>query len=110
MADSDKKTSGSWSLVVFIVMAGLIALAGYFTTGSATATRTYSEFLADLEAGRFTEVEVSGSRLVGTFSSPTTTGESLAIAVRPPNLDDPRLMQLLTEKKVSVKGQVTEGT
>ena len=108
MADSNKKTSASWSLIVFIVMGGLIALAGYFTTGATTAARTYSEFLADLEAGRFSQVEISSTRLIGTFTSPTPEGETLAVALRPPNLEDPRLMELLREKKISVKGQVTE--
>ena len=97
MPEKDRKTTSWAPVIVFVLMAGFIWIVGYFTTNPPTVTRTYSEFVADLEAGRFSEVEMTPTQLIGTFSTETPEGKTHAAATRPPDLDDPRLLDLLTQ-------------
>jgi cell division protease FtsH len=77
-----------------------------FTLSSPPATQlTYSQFLAELEAGKISRVEITEADLVGTLKAATPEGESTVTAARPPNLQDPRLLELLAEKNVVIAGQ-----
>jgi cell division protease FtsH len=106
----DKKTRSWWSVLPFIVVTLLIWGGGYWASTSSQTQGTYSEFLADLEGGKFSEVVVSDRELIGKLASPPAEGRSQVVALRPPDLNDPRLVQLLATKNVVIKGQRSERT
>jgi ATP-dependent Zn protease len=101
MADkkTDKKTS--W-LPVYIRGSLLIWFIRQVVGGCRPLA--YSEFLNELESGRISMVEVSETDLTGTLAAVPPSGEFRVRAARPPNMNDPRLVQLLTEKEITVRG------
>ena len=108
MADAKKNP---WlPLLVFLGLFGLIWIAGIRMSGSSSAPLSYTEFLNELESGRISQVEISETELTGTLAAATPKGETRVTASRPPNLQDPRLVQLLNEKKVVVRGQPVKRT
>jgi cell division protease FtsH len=97
-------------MVIFLAFFGLLWLTTSHLRDLAQPRVTYSEFLTELETGRITEVVISENEILGTLAAVDAKGQSRVVAVRPPGLQDPRLMQILVEKNIKVEGQAVKAT
>ena len=106
---AEKKTS--WlPLLVFLGLAAFLWIISSQMSNGSQAQVSYSDFLKELESGRISQVEVSETQLIGTLAAANPEGESRVVAARPPDLQDPRLLQLLTEKNITVRGKPKSGS
>jgi cell division protease FtsH len=93
-----------------VVVAGLLAMGYWVATHPKSANNkqvSYSEFLAEVEAGRISQVNVTPDVLIGTLKSPPETGGTAITASRLPDMQDARLMELLAAHNVAIQGQPT---
>ena len=102
---NDKKTPLWLGPMSIIAVAGLLwAGASMLTTVSKTQI-SYSEFLVQVEADKVSEVAISPTELTGKLKVAAPDGKTVIAAARPPDLQDPRLLEALAARKVAVSGQ-----
>src|SRR5688572_10425610 len=107
---SESKKPSLWPLLIFLIFSGTIWILVPWMGDVSASRLTYSEFLAELESGRIVQVVVSDDELVGTLAAVPPNGKPRVATTRPPNLQDPRLLELLAEKKVKVEGRIAAKT
>jgi cell division protease FtsH len=103
--------SGRWRLIIWVVLATLIALwaYGYWGEGAAGGERiSYSEFRKQLQNGNVQEVVVEGNSVSGELASTASrteqgnTVEYQQFVTYIPSFGDEQLMNLLESKNVEV--------
>jgi cell division protease FtsH len=94
--------------VAALLVAALLAMAYWAFTHRSSAPNkqvSYSEFLAEVEADRISEVSVTPDALVGTLKGQPEAGATGITASRLPDMQDSRLMELLAAHNVKLQGQ-----
>ncbi|MFB6247619.1 MAG: ATP-dependent metallopeptidase FtsH/Yme1/Tma family protein, partial [Salinibacter sp.] len=104
--------SGRWRLIIWVVLATLIALwaYGYWGQGAAGGERiSYSEFRKQLQNGNVQQVVVEGNTVSGKLASTASrteqgnTVEYKKFTTYLPSFGDEQLMKLLESKNVEVE-------
>jgi cell division protease FtsH len=100
----DRKQGAPWTVpIATLLLVALIWWGGYLTSPPpATRQINYSEFLAEIEAGKISQVEIATTNLVGTLKSSTEDGVHRISTARLPNMEDARLLEVLAAHKVAV--------
>ena len=114
-----KQGNRRWSSV--LVQFVLYALAFYFiwqafSPGQAVRQVSYSEFVKNIQEGRFQRVQIGAAELRGQVRQEAAGGAEqqgkapsqpvVLTAVRPPDVEDAQLLPLLREKNVEIAGHV----
>jgi len=92
-------------LLPFLILAGLFMYLSYSNSRSAGQSVSYSEFLAQAQEGKFAQVEIAERELVGVVKSPQPGQIERITAARPPNIDQPWLVDDLVERGVQIVGR-----
>ena len=91
-------------LVLFLLFAGLSMYLASSLFGPATQSVAYSDFVGRAGAGQFESVDIGARDLTGKLKAPETGKPSIVKTARPPDIDLSRLMDVLSEQKVTIVG------
>src|SRR6476469_3227180 len=101
---AQQKWSPFTGLIILLMGAAVIWLISSLNSSGSAKQISYSDFLADIEAGKVSQVEVTETALIGTLKEPANGATKQVSAARPPNMPDARLMDLLETRKVTIVG------
>jgi cell division protease FtsH len=88
-------------LILFLLIIGVFFMADWFQFRRNLQPITYSEFLADLNQGKVSEVILGSNQIMGVWKSP---GKGQSPDFVTPKVDDPNLVQKLTAANVKFSG------
>jgi cell division protease FtsH len=93
------------NMVLWLIIAGVLMMvfSNANWSNNSSATMTYSKFVDEVNAGRIDRVTIDGY----TISGMTESGERFE-TVKPPGLDDPKLMDDMLANEVEVLGKLPE--
>jgi cell division protease FtsH len=102
---TDKRIPMWVTPLIMFAFAGVLWWAGSLANPSSNKELSYSEFLTQVEASNVSEVAISPTTLTGKIKTAAPDGNATISAARPPDVQDPRLLDALAAHKVPFTGQ-----
>ena len=111
----DRQTKRRWSFAIWnlVAIAAMVYAASRFAS-TVPKSVAYSEFLAELRAGKLAEVQIGERELTGTLkgdpSHPKPAGELTIRATRLPGVDESPLLKDLEAHPVKFEGHIEQAS